>query len=123
MTKISRLVLGIGFIFAGVMHFINPDFYLAMMPPYLPWHEFLVYFSGIIKVVLGAMVVFGVQLRWAGIAMVLLLFAVFPANLHMALNPQNFPDVSTAALWGRLPFQVVFLLWVYFTLIKPEHKA
>ena len=123
MAKISRLVLGIGFIFAGVMHFINPDFYLAMMPPYLPWHEFLVYFSGIIEVVLGAMVVFGVQLRWAGIAMVLLLFAVFPANLHMALNPQNFPDVSTAALWGRLPFQVVFLLWVYFTLIKPEHKA
>ena len=123
MAKISRLVLGIGFIFAGVMHFINPDFYLAMMPPYLPWHEFLVYFSGIIEVVLGAMVVFGVQLRWAGIAMVLLLFAVFPANLHMALNPQDFPDVSTAALWGRLPFQVVFLLWVYFTLIKPEHKA
>ncbi|MBQ49715.1 MAG: DoxX family protein [Zetaproteobacteria bacterium] len=123
MAKISRLVLGIGFIFAGVMHFINPDFYLAMMPPYLPWHEFLVYFSGIIEVALGAMVVFGVQLRWAGIAMVLLLFAVFPANLHMALNPQDFPDVSTTALWGRLPFQAVFLLWVYFTLIRPEHKA
>jgi uncharacterized membrane protein len=42
-----------------------------------------------------------------------LLVAVFPANVHMALNPQLFPDIPPVALWLRLPFQAVFIAWAY----------
>ena len=49
----------------------------------------------------------------AGWGLVLLLVAVFPANLHMALNPELFSDLSSAALYARLPFQVLFIAWAY----------
>jgi uncharacterized membrane protein len=42
------------------------------------------------------------------------LIAIFPANVHMALHPEDFPKVpgGAATLWARLPFQVVFIAWV-----------
>jgi uncharacterized membrane protein len=49
----------------------------------------------------------------AGWGLVLLLVAVFPANLHMAMNPELFSDVSPAALYVRLPIQIVLILWAY----------
>jgi uncharacterized membrane protein len=40
------------------------------------------------------------------------LIAVFPANLHMALHPERYSKLSPAALYARLPFQLVFIAWV-----------
>jgi uncharacterized membrane protein len=111
--RILLLLLAAFFVFAGVNHFVNPDFYVRIMPPYLPAHRELVWLSGVFEVLGGV----GVLLpRWrslAGWGLVLLLFAVFPANLHMALNPELFPEAPRAALYGRLPLQLVFIAWAW----------
>ena len=106
-------LLGIAFIAAGVYHFVRPDFYTNIMPPYLPWHLELVYVSGAAEALLGVMVLIP-KTRWLGAwGLIPLLIAVFPANIHMALNPQDYPDIPVVVLWLRLPLQFVLIAWAY----------
>ncbi len=108
---VLKWIFGIAFIFAGVRHFTNPDFYMDIMPPYLPWHLFLVYLSGIFEIVLGIMLLIPKTQKLAAWGLVLLLIAVFPANINMALNPQDFPDISRTLIYLRLPIQIVLIGW------------
>jgi uncharacterized membrane protein len=105
--------LGLSFALAGLYHFINPEFYLRMMPPYLPWHLFLVYLSGFFEAALGLLLLVPKYTRYAAWGLIALLFAVFPANVNMALNPQLFPDITPVALWLRLPLQALLIAWAY----------
>jgi len=117
--RLALLALAAFFVVAGVNHFLNPDFYVAIMPPYLPAHLELVYLSGVFELVGGvAVLVAGVRVL-AGWGLILLLIAVFPANLHTALHPELFPDVSTVATYARLPLQLVFIGWAYWA-TQPE---
>ncbi|HZF07773.1 MAG TPA: MauE/DoxX family redox-associated membrane protein [Thermoanaerobaculia bacterium] len=111
--NVMRWALGLFFIIAGIAHFVRPDVYLKIMPPYLPWHRGLVFLSGVAEVVLGALVLVPrctVPAAWGLIA---LLVAVFPANLYMAQNPGLFPKLSPTLLWLRLPLQAVLIGWAY----------
>jgi len=101
------------FVLAGVNHFINPEFYLKIMPPYLPWHLPLVYLSGVAEVALGATLLLPKVRRFAAWGLIALLVAVSPANVHMALNPELYPEISPALLWARLPLQLVLIAWAY----------
>lgn len=115
--RISLIALAVFFVFAGVAHFTDPDFYVAIMPPYLPAHLELVYLSGVFEILGGLGVLLPATRRWAGWGLVLLLFAVYPANIHMALNPEQFESASLPrwALYARLPLQLVFVFWVYWS--------
>ncbi|MEP7270402.1 MAG: MauE/DoxX family redox-associated membrane protein [Acidobacteriota bacterium] len=115
-----KFVLAGFFFAAGINHFRNPAFYLRMMPPYLPWHEGLNYVSGFFEIVLGVMVLVPRWTRLAGWGLIALLIAIFPANLHMALNPEFFPELPPYAYYIRLPFQLVFIAWVYWTTLSNE---
>jgi uncharacterized membrane protein len=106
-------LFGLLFVLAGLYHFINPAFYLRMMPPYLPWHLFLIYLSGCFEVAFGLLLFVPKYARVAAWGLIALLCAVFPANLYMAFNPQLFPDLPPVALWLRLPLQAVFIAWAY----------
>jgi uncharacterized membrane protein len=86
---------------------------VRIMPPYLPWHLALVYGSGIAEIVLGAMLLVPRWSRLAAWGLVALLVAVFPANVHMAMNPEAFPDVAPRLLYLRLPLQGVLILWAW----------
>ncbi len=100
------------YIGAGINHFLNPDFYVAIVPPYLPWPLALVYLSGVAEIALGTLLLFK---RWAAMAawgIIALLIAVFPANVHMALHPETYA-FSPALLWLRLPLQGVLIAWAY----------
>jgi len=109
----SRYLLGVLFIAAGANHFLNPAFYVAMMPAYLPWHSELVVLSGVAEIALGALLLFRRWAVWAGWGLVALLVAVFPANLNMALHPELYPSISPTVLWLRLPLQAVFIAWAW----------
>ncbi len=98
---------------SGVNHFLNPEFYLRMMPPYLPWHRELVYLSGVIEIVLGVMLVIPRFTKLAAWGIIALLVAIFPANLYMSTNPQLFPEFSPKGLLIRLPFQALFIAWAF----------
>jgi len=109
----SRYVLGVLFILAGANHLRNPALYVAIMPPYLPWHLALVYISGAAQITLGALLLWR---RWSAVAawgLIALLAAIFPANLHMALHPERYRSVPEFALWLRLPLQGVLMLWAW----------
>ena len=120
-----KYFLGLSFVLAGLYHFINPTFYLRMMPPFLPWHLFLIYLSGFFEMALGMLLLVPKYTRLAAWGLIALLVAVFPANVHMALNPQLFPDLPRVALWLRLPLQAVLIAWAYwFTCgVRRESKS
>lgn len=113
-TQLSHTVLGGFFIVAGLMHFLATEEYVAMMPVYLPWHEGLVYLSGFFEIAGGIGVLLPKQRRAAGVGLIVLLVAVFPANVHVAIHqlPIGDSQLSPALLWARLPLQLALLYWV-----------
>jgi uncharacterized membrane protein len=100
------------FIAAGANHFVNPRFYRAIMPDYLPAHDELVAASGVAEMIGGAALMHPRTRRFGGWWLVATLIAVFPANVHMALHPERYRKLSPAALYARLPVQLVFIAWV-----------
>ena len=115
------VVLGAIFMVAGSMHFVRTEFYLRMMPPYIPAHLLLVQISGVCEI-LGGIGLIVPATRWiAAMGLIALLIAVFPANIHMALHPDVYRDIGPpAAFYIRLPLQFVaiYLVW-WVTANKP----
>jgi uncharacterized membrane protein len=104
------------YIAAGLNHFANPDFYVQIMPPYLPWHLELVYLSGVAEIVCGVGVLVPATRVVAAWATIALLIAVFPANIHVAVNDVPMAGQAEGAgwvNWVRLPFQAVFIAWAW----------
>jgi uncharacterized membrane protein len=113
--RTSRLLLAAVFVFAGMMHFIIPASYVGIMPPWLPWHRGLVYLSGVLEIAGGVGLLVPRTRRAAGIGLVLLLIAVWPANLQMVLAARaaDKPLWHEALLWLRLPLQLLLIWWAW----------
>lgn len=112
--RLLHRAAGLFFVFAGAMHFVIPGAYRRIVPPYLPAPDALVYASGVAEIAGGAGLIPEATRRPAGWWLIATLVAVFPANVHMALHPDEFPRVpgGAASLWARLPLQAVFIAWV-----------
>lgn len=114
MPRLSRRAAGPTFVVAGLLHFVVPKTYESIMPDYLPMHRELVYASGVAEAAGGAgLLSSNPKVRkWSAYWLVATLLAVFPANLHMALNPKRYENIPKAGLWARLPLQLLFVRWV-----------
>ena len=117
--KIALFGLAAFFINFGVDHFINPDFYLLIMPPAFPMHLEAVYISGFFEVLGGIGVLIPRLRKIAGWGLLFLLIAVYPANIYMAITPEEFPDISISLLYFRLVLQFLFFYWAY-SVTRPE---
>ncbi|HYJ80333.1 MAG TPA: DoxX family protein [Longimicrobiaceae bacterium] len=113
LRAVSRVLLAALFVVAGALHFTATDFYLRIMPPYVPFHRAAVFGSGVLEIIGGIALLVPRLRRWAAAGLVLLLAAVFPANVHMALHPEQFPDVAPLLLWLRLPLQPMLMAWLW----------
>ena len=113
MLLFSQIILALFFVAAGVSHFLNPGMYLRIMPPYIPFPLAMVHISGAAEIGLGLGLLLPKISRWSAWGLIALLVAVFPANLHMALHPEQFPEISQWILWARLPLQALLIFWVY----------
>ncbi|HEY0191446.1 MAG TPA: DoxX family membrane protein [Kofleriaceae bacterium] len=114
MTRsILRWVLTVVMVGAGVLHFVSPASYVRIMPPQLPAPLALVYISGVAEIAGGLGLILGATRRLAAWGLIALFIAVFPANVHMALEHLPLGDHPTPqwALWARLPLQVVLIAW------------
>ena len=111
-NPLARRTVGPFFVYAGLMHFLRTEWYVSIMPDYVPAHRELVYASGIAEMLGGAAVIASRPwfARWWLLATLL---AVFPANLHMAVHPEHYSRVPRWALYARLPVQGLFALWVW----------
>lgn len=108
-----KYVLAAAFVLAGINHFLDPQFYLAIMPPVFPAPLFLIYLSGFFEIAFGILLLVPKFSRFAAFGIIAVLIAVFPANIYMAANPQMFPEFSPAALYLRLPLQFILIAWAY----------
>ena len=112
--RLSRRLLSLFWIAAGVNHFVNPRAYEAIVPPSLESEkQLVVQASGVAEVVGGAAVLVPSLRRLSGPYLILLLAAVFPANLHMALRPERFSSMPRWALYARLPLQPLMMVWAW----------
>ncbi len=110
----SRALLGISFIAAGVNHFRAPRFYEAIVPPSLQSRRReVVVASGIAEIIGGAAVLAHPTRRMGGLWLIAVLVAVFPANLYMAREPEQFDRYPRWTLYARLPFQPLMVWWAW----------
>ena len=110
---ITIYLMSIFYISTGIKHFTNVDWFIKIMPPYLPYHKELVYLSGAFEIILGIMLVFEKTRFLAGWGLILLLIAVFPANIYLVQTNGAAMNTSLVLAWGRLPFQAVFIAIAY----------
>ena len=107
--------MSIAYTYIGIRHFIDPDFFLAIMPNYFSLHLFFVYLTGLMEVVFGVLLVFKKTRKIAAYGLIVLLVIVFPANIHLVQSElsQSILDVTKEQSLIRLPFQGLFLLLAY----------
>ena len=97
------------FFVGGIAHFTSTDFFVSIVPPWVPFPLWAVYVSGVIEVILAVLVLWSFTRQLAGWGLIALTIAVTPANVHMYMNPEQFPDASETAYLVRLIVQVVLL--------------
>jgi uncharacterized membrane protein len=118
LKRISLCVMALFYVAGGVRHFLVADFYLALMPPYLPWHSALVTLSGLAEIALGVGLLVPRTRVLAAWGVIALLVAVFPANVHAATA-----GIEGAGGYLRLPLQAVFIAWAWWHTRRADHFA
>ena len=109
----SIIIMSLFYIIAGINHFINPVWYVRIVPPILPFKIVIVYITGILEIVLGALLFFPNTRFIAGWGLVIFLFAIYPANIYVALTNGKAMDTTPIIAWGRLPFQFALIAIAY----------
>lgn len=109
----SIYFMGLFYLSIGIKHFTDPDWFVRIVPPILPYKIELVYISGFFEVVFGILLVIKHTRYYAGIGLIILLIAVYPANIYLALTNGAALDTTPFVAWGRLPFQFVFIGLAY----------
>ncbi|WP_145085486.1 DoxX family protein [Anatilimnocola aggregata] len=114
----SKYLLAILMIGVGILHFVQPEFFVKIMPPYLPFHLELVYLSGFFEAAMGLLLLVPRTSGMAAWGIIALLIAVFPANIYLYQHQELLP-ASPMVHFLRLPLQGVFILWAYWH-TRPE---
>jgi uncharacterized membrane protein len=122
---LSLIVLAVIFGVAGVLHFAIPGQYVRIMPPWLPLHRELVLVSGAFQIAGGLGLLLPRTRRAAGVGLILLLLAVWPANWQMleTARQAGAPAAAMALLWARLPMQVVLIWWVWRAAVRSPGRS
>lgn len=118
---VFRVLLALIMIGAGIMHFTNPMFFVRMVPALLGDPLLITWVSGGCELLLGAALLWPRSRKLAGLGLIALYVAVLPANLNMALHPQETGagDLQAWMLWARLPLQLVLMAWAWWV-SRPE---
>jgi uncharacterized membrane protein len=120
---VMKYLLALLFILAGVNHFRVPEIYLGIMPPWLPWPSALHLIAGVFEFVFGVMLLIPRYQKWAAWGLIAVLLAVYPANIHMAVNHHLYPQLSMIYHWIRLPLQFVLIAWAWWFTRPDEEKG
>lgn len=119
--EIHRYLISGLFLITGILHFIKPQLFVKIMPDYIPYHLMMVYISGAAEVIGGLSIHFAKTQVWAGWGLILLLIAVFPANVNMtikAVQKSGYTSLFSIATIVRLLLQFVLIYWVYWACLR-----
>ncbi len=120
---ITIAIMSAFYIQIGIKHFTDPNWFMPIMPPFIPYHIELIYASGAFEILFGFMLIFERSRFLAGWGLILLLIAVYPANIYLAFNTDVQKEMNISsflASWVRLPLQFVFIGLAYWHSIN--HK-
>ena len=111
---ITMYIMSIFYISVGINHFVDPDWFTQIVPPYLSRYDLeLVYISGVCEVMFGVLILFKKTRYYAALGLIVTLAAVFPANIYLAQSDGVAMGTSAAIAWYRLPFQSLFIVLAY----------
>ncbi|MAU30629.1 MAG: DoxX family protein [Flavobacteriaceae bacterium] len=117
-------VMSFMYVFIGIKHFTNPQYFLDIVPPQLPSKLFLVYFTGMIEVVGGAAILTPKTRNVGAYLLIFLLLSVFPANIYLYVSetPQSLLGISKTDALIRMPFQIPLILLAFWHSKKNHPK-
>ena len=113
MKRILLFVMALFYVAAGINHFLNTRTYERIVPSFLPFPVAIVYISGVLEVLFGILLIPFATRQLAAWLIVLLLIAIFPANIQMALNSWRRHDPQLWIIIVRLPLQILLIAWAY----------
>ena len=119
--EIHRYIIAGLFFLTGILHFVKPQVFVSIMPDYIPYHLTMVYISGVAEILGAAGILFDEIRPVAGWGLIVLLVAVFPANINMSVESVkkfgylNWYSIVTIV---RLPLQFVLIYWVYWACLS-----
>ena len=120
---ITIYIMALFYINVGIAHFINPDFFLVIVPDYLPYHMFLVYISGLFEIIFGVSLLFKKSRKFGALGIIFLLILVFPANIFLfqSMEAQSVYEISKNKALVRMFFQVPLILIAFWHSLDKEH--
>jgi uncharacterized membrane protein len=113
LKKVSLYVMSGFYVLAGINHFINPGFYESIIPPRLPYPSAINYTSGLCEIIFGILLIPVSTRTVAAWLMIVLLIAVFPANVQMTINYWHSKHPQLWITIVRLPLQAVLIWWAW----------
>ena len=125
LRTLACYLLALFVLVTGVLHFVSPAFFISIVPAWLPYPAAMVAASGVAEIAGGLGLLTTRTRRMAGIGLMLLFVAVFPANINQAMHhlPVNGQPVAPALLWVRLFLQPVFIAWAWWAAVKQPATA
>lgn len=116
LKKVSLFILVVGYTFAGINHFINPESYIQIIPHYIPFPVLMNIIAGIAEISFALMLIWPKTRHWAVYGIMLMLAAFLPVHIQMLIDaPFKLGNITVTPLfaWGRLILQPVLMLWVW----------
>ena len=112
------------YIIVGCKHLINPEFFTAIVPPFLIYKKEIVLISGVIEIVLGLSLLFKKTRKTGSWGIILLLISIFPANIYLYISeiPRQELNISKTQALIRMPFQIPLIILAYWHAQKSETR-
>ena len=110
---VTIFIMSFFYVLVGIDHFKNPDWYIKIIPPVLPFKLEMVYFSGLFEILFGFLLLFKKTRKISGWGLVFLLLAVYPANIYLAITNGEAMNTTAYIAWGRLPIQFLLIGLAY----------
>tara|TARA_B100001778_G_scaffold152437_1_gene125076 strand:+ start:2314 stop:2778 length:465 start_codon:yes stop_codon:yes gene_type:complete len=112
---LTILTMSFMYTYIGIKHFINPQYFLNITPPQIPYKLFVVYFTGLLEILGGLLLLIPKTRKIGAYMIIFLLIIVFPANIYLYVSdiPQQLLGISKTQALIRMPFQIPLLLLAY----------
>ncbi|MCF0051855.1 hypothetical protein LXM25_17440 [Dyadobacter sp. LJ53] len=119
----GNLALGVMLCFTALGHFMFTKGMSMMIPDFIPFKKEVVYFTGVLEIILGLALLFPTFRPIIGIIIIVFFILILPANIYAAIKNLNyekgtFDGEGLRYLWFRVPLQLFFIAWVWFFAVR-----
>jgi uncharacterized membrane protein len=111
--KVSLSAMTFSYLFIGIAHFLYFDYFLNLVPIFMPTPKALVALTGTLEILLAVLLAFPLTRRGACFSILFLLALAFPFNIYLLAVNGAGSNIPHSILVARVPFQLFLMLWAY----------